>query len=167
MPPTLLPDPSRLRLDLLRVDASAITVLMATTPTSSACPLCGIASSRVHSRYVRTLADLPWHGIAVSVQLTVRRFVCANADCTRRLLGERLPGIVAPYARRTARLSEAFELIGFALGGEAGARVLHHLAMAGSPDTLLRAIRAASLAEHDDPRILGVDDSGATRSRIA
>ncbi|MGI8552705.1 MAG: ISL3 family transposase [Dehalococcoidia bacterium] len=131
---------------------------METTPTSSACPLCGIASSRVHSRYVRTLADLPWHGVVVSVQLTVRRFVCANADCTRRIFGERLPGIVAPYARRTARLSEAFELIGFALGGEAGARVLHRLAMAGSPDTLLRVIRAASLDEHTDPRILGVDD---------
>jgi transposase len=131
---------------------------MATTPASSACPLCGGASARVHSRYVRTLADLPWHGIAVSVQLTVRRFVCATATCPRRIFGERLPGIVAPYARRTARLSEAFELIGFALGGEAGARVLHRLAMAGSPDTLLRVIRAASLHKHADPRILGVDD---------
>jgi transposase len=69
MPPTLLPDPSRLRLDLLSVDGTTITVLMATTPTDAACPLCGTASSRVHSRYVRTLADLPWHGVAVSVQL--------------------------------------------------------------------------------------------------
>jgi transposase len=112
----------------------------------------------VHSRYGRTLADLPWLGVAVSVQLTVRRFVCGNADCIRRVFGERLPGIVAPYARRTARLSEAFELIGFALGGEAGARVLHRLAMVGSPDTLLRTIRAAALDGHDDPRILGVDD---------
>ena len=38
--------------------------------------------------------------------------------------------MVAPYARRTARLNAALELIGFALGGEAGARVLHQLAMA-------------------------------------
>jgi len=151
-------DPSRLRLDVLRVDGSAITVLMATTPTIAACPLCGIGSSRVHSRYVRTLADLPWHGIAVSVQLTVRRFICETESCIRRIFGERLPGIVAPYARRTARLSEAFELIDFALGGEAGARVLHRLAIASSPDTLLRVIRAASLDEHADPRILGVDD---------
>ncbi len=30
--------------------------------------------------------------------------------------------------------------------------------MTGSPDTVLRTIRATSLAEHDDPRILGVDD---------
>lgn len=79
MLPTHLPDPTRLRLDLLRVDSATITVLMATTPSSSACPLCGTASSRVHSRYVQTLADLSWHGVAVSVQLTVRRFVCETA----------------------------------------------------------------------------------------
>ena len=138
MPPTLLLDPSRLRLDLLRADYSSITAVMATTPTSSPCPLCDLPSSRVHSRYVRTLADLPWHGVAVSVQLTVRRFVCETDDCTRRIFGERLAGIVAPYARRTARLGDALELIGFALGGEAGARVLRQLAMVGSPDTLLR-----------------------------
>jgi hypothetical protein len=123
--------------------------------TSARGDQCGAASARVHSGYVRTLADLPWHGVAVSVRLTVRRFVCATAACPRRIFGERLPGIVAPYARRTARLSEAFELIGFVLGGEAGGRVLHCLAMAGSPDTLLRIIRAASLHEHADPRILG------------
>ena len=158
MPPTLLLDPSRLRLDLLRVDGSTITVIMATTATSSACPLCGESSLRIHSRYVRTLADLPWHGVAVSVQLTVRRFFCEAADCRRRIFAERLPGVAAPYARRTARLAEAFELIGFALGGEAGARVLRRLAMRGSPDTLLRAIRRGTLTDHADPRVLGIDD---------
>src|SRR5947209_6645358 len=158
MPPTLLLDPSRLRLDLLRAHGSTITVVMATTPTSSSCPLCHLPSSRVHSRYVRPLADLPWHGVAVSVQLTVRRFFCEVAACPRRIFAERLPGIVAPYARRTARLAEAFELIGLALGGEAGARVLRRLAMAGSPDTLLRAIRRGRLAGHEDPRVLGHDD---------
>jgi transposase len=67
VPATVLPDTSRLRLDLLRLDGSAITILMATTPTGPLCPLCGTASSRVHSRYVRILADLPWHGVACLV----------------------------------------------------------------------------------------------------
>src|SRR5947209_1361492 len=158
MPPILLPDPTRLRLDLLRVEGATITVLMATTPTNSACPLCRTASSRVHSRYVRTLADLPWHGVAVSVQLTVRRFVCETANCPRRIFGERLPGIVAPYARCTARLSEAFELIGLALGGAAGARVLVGLQMGTSPDTVLRVIRAGVDDTVTTPRVLGIDD---------
>lgn len=131
---------------------------MVTTAASASCPLCGELSTRVHSRYVRTLADLPWHGVAVAVQLTVRRFFCEAAVCSRRIFAERLPGIATPCARRTARLAEALELIGFALGGEAGARVLRRLAMTGSPDTLLRTIRRASVAAHEDPRVLGIDD---------
>lgn len=165
MAPTLLLDPSRLTLDLIRADRSSITVLMATTATSAACPLCGESSSRLHSRYVRTLADLPWHGVAVSVQLTVRRFFCEAAECSRRIFAERLPGVAAPYARRTVRLGEALELIGFALGGEAGGRLLHRLAMRGSPDTLLRAVRAASLPQRATPRVLGVDDFAFRRGR--
>lgn len=109
MPATLLPDPSRLALDLLRADDSSITAVMSTTSRSAPCPLCGTASARMHSRSVRTLADLPWQGVAVSVRLTVRRFFCEAAGCTRRIFAERLPGIVAPSARRTARLTEAFE----------------------------------------------------------
>src|SRR5579872_253011 len=59
MPPTLLLNPSRLRLDLRRVDGSAITVVMAATPTSSSCPLCGLSSSRVHSRWVGAFSNGP------------------------------------------------------------------------------------------------------------
>ena len=158
MPPTLLLDPSRLRLDLLRVNGSTIAVVTATTSATSPCPLCHHPSSRVHSRYVRTLADLPWHGVAVSVQLTVRRFFCEAAACPRRIFAERLPGIVAPYARRTARLTEALELIGLALGGEAGARVLAGLQMGTSPDTVLRVIRAGIDRTITTPRVLGIDD---------
>jgi transposase len=163
MPPTLLPDPSRLRLDLLRAEGTTITVLMATTPTNSACPLCGTASFRVHSRYVRTLADLPWYGIAVTLSLTVRRFVCQVPECSRQIFAERLPGIVAPYARRTLRLTDALQLVGFAVGGEAGARVLQGLAMATSPDTVLRVIRATEIPVPPTPRVLGVDDFATRR----
>jgi transposase len=42
------------------------------------CPVCGEPTDRVHSRYERTLADLPWARFAVRLQVRVRRFVCAN-----------------------------------------------------------------------------------------
>ncbi len=96
MPATLLPDPSRLTLEFLRADVASITAAMSTTSLSATCPLCGSASARTHSRYVRTLADLPWHGVAVSVRLSVRRFFCEAAGCARRIFAERLPGMVAP-----------------------------------------------------------------------
>lgn len=164
MPP-LLPDPCRLHLTLLRAENDRITMVAASNATSAACPLCYQPSTRIHSRYCRTLADLPWHGIAVRLQLTVHRFVCGTTTCKRRIFAEPIPSIAARYARRTTRLTDAFELIGFALGGEAGARLLAGLAMTGSPDTLLRTIRAAALPRSVTPRVLGVDDFAYRRGR--
>jgi transposase len=155
---TLIPDPCRLHLEVLRSDDQHITMLVCTTDRTARCPLCSVPSSRIHSRYVRTLADLPWNGIPVRLRLTVRRFRCRTDTCDRRIFTERLPGIVAPYARRTARCAEALELIGFIVGGEAGARLLVRLGMRGSPDTVLRAVRAATIAGGQTPRVLGIDD---------
>jgi len=87
---TVLLDPSRLKLDVFRTDRSSITAVMASRSTNASCPLCGIPSSRVHSRYVRILADLPWHDVAVFVHLTVQRFFCETAGCARRIFAERL-----------------------------------------------------------------------------
>jgi len=78
---------------------------------------------RYHSRYTRTLADLPWQGIPVTVSLCVRRFFCDEGACDRVIFAERLPGVAAYYSRRTERLDEWFTQLSFALGGEAGSRV--------------------------------------------
>ncbi len=46
-------------------------------------------------------------------------------SCWSCTFAERLPYLVKPHARRTCRLAEAQERVGVALGGEAGARLLH------------------------------------------
>ncbi len=156
--PTLLPDPSCLHLKLLDASATTITAVVTTTSPEAACPFCHQRSARPHSRYVRQVAELPWMGCAVRLELHVRRFFCSNPACTRRIFAERLPTVVAPYARRTMRLTDVFTLIGFALGGEAGKRLVAGMGLSTSPDTLLRLIHAAEDASHPTPRVLGVDD---------
>ena len=64
-------------------------------------------ATRVHSRYQRTLADLPWAHLSVRIQLQVRKLFCHTVDCARRIFTERLPDLVAPWARRTSRLARA------------------------------------------------------------
>ena len=44
----------------------------------------------MHSRYARSLADLPLSGRFVMLKLFVRRFRCERALCTRRIFSERL-----------------------------------------------------------------------------
>ncbi|WP_202949181.1 transposase family protein [Bradyrhizobium japonicum] len=122
----------------------------------SFCPCCGRQTRRVHSHYVRRLADLPWQGRVVEIRLHARRFRCANSQCQRRIFTERLPETVRPKARRTSRLSESQLAIGFAVGGEPGARLSCKLAMPASGDTLLRMIRAAEFKSPE--ALVGIDD---------
>jgi transposase len=53
-----------------------ITLTSAVVSNSAPCPSCKQPASHVHSRYTRTLKDLPWSGIPVQLQLIVRRFFC-------------------------------------------------------------------------------------------
>src|SRR5215207_8794274 len=144
---TLLADPAAIRLDCVRPSLGAITLVVRTTSSRTTCPGCQRTSSRVHSRYVRRVADLPWHGVKVKLELHTRRFRCRNSLCTQRIFCERLPAVVAYYARRTVRLNAALELIGFAIGGAAGARLAKELGLTTSPDTLLRRLRQTSTKE--------------------
>jgi len=162
---TLLPDAGALHLEELAADADAITVVVTTRSERAWCPDCGQPSAWAHSRKRRRLADLPWQGLAVRLDLHLRRFYCRTPTCTRRTFTERVPTVVAPYARRTARLAAVIEAVAFALGGEPGARLLAALGLAASPDTLLRAIHAAPLPSAPTPRVLGVDDWAARRGQ--
>lgn len=155
---TLLADPAALRLEKVVPRDKSLLLVVAATQQRAECPRCHVASRRIHSRYVRTVADLPCYGIAVRLQLRTRRFRCTNDLCMQNIFCERLPSVVARYARRTARLTDALELIAFALGGRPGARLSCELAMQTSRHTLLRLIRRTPLAEHAPSIVLGIDD---------
>ena len=159
---TLLPDPDRFQLIHLEATATALTAVAATIAPSAICPLCGKVSTHVHSRYVRSVADLPWRDIPFRLRLHVRRFFCDEPTCPRVTFAERLPGLVAPHARRTERFEAWVRSVGFALGGEAGTRLLRVLGLAStSPATLLRHVRrapVATLPAAAKPRVVGIDD---------
>src|SRR4051812_30013767 len=126
----------------------------------AACPDCAALSGRVHSRYDRTLGDLPWQGRPVTLRVRVRRFRCLNPACLRRTFAERLGETARPAARRTSRLGDLQRHLGLVVGGEAGARLAARLAIPISPDTLLRMARRGdpSPGPRPPPRVLGVDD---------
>src|SRR5207248_2300486 len=110
-------------------------------------------SRQIHSRYWRHPRDMPINGLRVTLQVRVRRFFCVNPRCPRRTFAERFPTLLAPYARRTHPLNDWLTPVAFALGGEAGARLLHHLGVTICGDTLLARIRAFIFANPPIPRI--------------
>lgn len=158
LPMTLLPKTPGLKLENLVIDTDMVSLSIASTRPLASCPICGQESARLHSHYLRTLTDLPWGGRAVRLLLRVRRFRCSCSKCPRRVFAERLPDLVEPYARKTVRLHEVLELVGFALGGEAGARLIARLGMIASAPTLLRYVRRATLTFESSPTRIGIDD---------
>src|SRR3954451_21783357 len=122
------------------------------------CPGCGTLSARVHSRYRRSLADLPWGGVAVDIDLQTRRFFCDQTSCPRQTFSEPLPALVAPYHRRTLRCEQVLSALALALGGEPGARLAGRLALSVSADCLLRCLHRTRHDHAPTPRVLGVDD---------
>jgi transposase len=157
-PRTINPDPVSLELGAIYPEAGAITITLRTCRPSVSCPDCDQLTEQVHSWYQRTLTDLPWQGLAVRFRLHTRRWRCPNPGCGRQIFTERLPEVVVPFARRTVRLAEVVDAIAFALGGEAGARVLATLGLPVSPDTLLNRVRAVEMPACPTPRVIGIDD---------
>jgi transposase len=155
---TVLPAPKLLNLSSVRAGANAITLTARASSCVASCPVCGKQSVRVHSRYTRTLANLPWQGIPVTLHLHVRRFFCDERTCHRAIFAERLSGVLRHYGRRTERLDGWFTHVSFALGGEAGSRLLQDLGVVVSGDTLLNHIRSTQLQDHETPKVLSVDD---------
>ena len=155
---TLLADPEALCLDAFVSQESLIVIRARVVQKDSKCPLCQTNSESLHSRYTRRIADLPWHGVAIRLELHTRKLRCLNKACCRKVFCERLPKVVESYARKTVRLTSVLTLLAFALGGEAGARTASGLSLTVSGDTLLGLMRRQTEESVTGVRVLGVDD---------
>ena len=156
--PLLFALPADLQVQDLLIESEILTLVLASSQEHASCPDCASTSLRVHSRYRRTLADLPCQGRTVRWWLTVRRFFCENPACSRKTFVEQVPDVAPAYARRTLRQKKTLCEIAFALGGRPGARLAHFLGLPVSFWTLLRFLRQVPPPPVQTPLILGVDD---------
>ena len=158
MGPTSLLFPLAFQSTCLQIRPNQIVITMTPVAESCPCPSCGQRSSRMHSRYRRTLQDLPAHGQVIRLVLLLRRFFCDHPDCPCQTFAEPLTGIAARHARKTDRLVKALEDVGFTAAAEAGARLASRLGMPTSGDTILRLIRRVPAPATEIHKVLGVDD---------
>jgi transposase len=141
------------------IDSSTVSVRARSSTAEAKCPLCGVVSRSMHSRYERRLADLPAHGREVTVSALVRRFRCRTAECRRQVFAERLDVATGrPFGRRTERAEIVVHQLGIALGGRPGAAVAGRLCVKASKDTLLRTVRRRARKPSSIPRVIGIDD---------
>jgi transposase len=150
----------------LRIDADQVELRVVAVQPQAACPVCHQVSWRVHSHYERCVGDLPWNHARVLLRVQARRFRCLVAHCSRRIFCERLPALVAVYARRTAGLTALLQAVGLALGGRPGRRLIGRLPLVTSRTTLLRLVRRIPDPPPSRiPRVLSVDEWSYRRGR--
>jgi transposase len=127
------------------------------------CPGCGARSESRHSTYWRTLWDLSAQGTPVVISARLGRWRCRNQKCDRRIFTERVPGLSAPFARRTARLAGIVRLLGHSAGGRPSERLMRRLGMPVSDTTILAVLKKHAGARSENGvaaavRVAGVDD---------
>jgi transposase len=154
----LLPDLADLELTTITVEQQTIVLKVRLVTSQAPCPVCGVVSDRIHSRYTRHPRDLAWAALSVRWHLQVRRFRCRNPLCPRQLFTERLPEILPPSARRTARLTEALCDLAFTAGGNAGSQLSAKLGVGSSASTLLRILRSTRSPAPTMPKVVGLDE---------
>lgn len=150
--------PAGLIVDGITFDGEGVEIAVRSKASSVPCPLCSSPARRIHSRYVRQAADLPFGGRPVRLRLTTRRFVCEQRCCPRRIFGEPFAGVLSRGARRAERLETVVHHLGLALGGRPGAGLARRLMLPVSNDTLLRVVRRRAARREDPLRVIGVDD---------
>ena len=128
------------------------------TNKQASCPLCQQVSNRPHGFYDRKPTDLPISDKPVQLRWRLSRFRCLNPACPKRTFSQPCPDWLPAFARRTTRLAHAQRSVAMMLGGKAGSRLLTHLHMPTSHDTLLRLIRKWQPLIGPTPYALGVDD---------
>ena len=114
----LLPDKTNLQLETWYLDEAqaSIKLMLFSTQALVKCPTCSKPTHRIHSRYERTLADLPWADHSITLQLRVRKFFCINTLCKRRIFTERLASVTTPWARRTRSVGATTNRHWFSIG---------------------------------------------------
>src|SRR4051812_39936164 len=153
--------PNATTLSLIGVTTTADGVVVeADGPATARCPTCGRSSRGRHSRYWRTLKDLPASGRAVTLRVRVTRWRCRTRRCKTAIFADRLPGVSLSRVQHTQRFGGVVHLVGYALGGRGGERLLDRLGMGVSDDTILRLLKRPTAARvaPEPLRVLRIDD---------
>jgi transposase len=92
-------------LDVQRVDASSVRVVIEQIARDGPCPVCGVITSTLKDRPVMRVKDLPASGQTVELWWRKRRLICGEGLCPQKTFTQ-VSAAVPPRARVTERLRQ-------------------------------------------------------------
>lgn len=157
--------PNHFQLIEHHIGENAIQICLIATQTVGLWPSCQMPINRVHSFYQRTLTDLPIGGKAVHLRLHLRKFVCRNDHCARKIFAQTAPAYFSLYARRLNRSQQPLQAIALQTGARPAARICALIGQPVSHSTLLRISHRTPVQNQTTPTRLGVDDFAFRKGR--
>jgi transposase len=147
-----------LDLDRIEVHEQTVIVHLHATALTAACPRCGTAGSRVHSRYQRTIADLAFGGRSLTLKLLVHKWICPEASCSQHIFAERFPPLVQRYARMTDRLIKALQSAGVITNGADATQIASSFSVPTTAKTIIRRVLQLPLPSEGSVQKVGIDE---------
>jgi hypothetical protein len=124
-------------------------------------PFAHTAEQEVRGSTADTPAPLPMSLLAGDVScgsVLVRKWICPDPSCPRRIKASRFPELTQPYARMTDRLREALQSVGVTTNGADAARIVSSLGMPTTAKTIIRRVLQLPLPKEGAVRIAGRDE---------
>ncbi|OXS75817.1 transposase family protein [Domibacillus enclensis] len=122
------------------ITSEELVYVIEAASSSARCPSCNSLSHRAHSRYIRTIKDLPIVDRSVSFHIRLHKWFCDEPSCPKKIFTERLSW-ADPYKRKTVRLENTLTELALSTNCLAAEKACKALHIQVSHDTLLRLVK--------------------------
>jgi transposase len=147
-----------LDLGSIEIHEQRVVVHLHATSPIAACSQCATAGSRVHSRYQRTITDVAFGGRSLVLKFLVRKWICPEVSCPRKIFAERFPELVQRYARMTDRLTKILPSVGVMTNGADAAQIASSFGVPTTAKTIIRRVLKLPLPNEGEVTKVGIDE---------
>jgi transposase len=90
--------------------------------------------------------------------LLVRKWICPEASCSRKIFAECFPGLVQRYARMTDRLVKILQAVGVMTNGADAAQIAQAFGVPTTAKTIIRRVLQLPLPDEGKVAKVGIDE---------
>lgn len=141
----------------IEYDENKVSIILKSTSLTAKCTCCHCESTKVHSKYMRQVLDLPMIDKYTKLGIVTRRFFCTNTECKRKIFSEEFNGFISRYKRITERLLKYLINISLTQSSNQAHRVINKL-IPVSASSILRIAKNYKVTVKYDAEYIGIDD---------
>ncbi len=129
------------------------------------CNYCSTQSHSIHSKYTRTISDLPIQNYQVKLIITIPKLFCTNGTCFHKTFAYPIP-FADKNSLRTNRLDDYIYQIGMKSSSLDAQKQISGSHVSVSNNTILRMIKKSSPCHHYEVKNISIDDFSHCKRKL-